>query len=115
MKKERHVLIRFDLKARQITNSINGFSWRMPIQADIMDKLVYQLIIMYELEKESIEYMIADGGKIKTYNFNLLGEEWIQTPMGQFTTLKLKRHRQDSKRQTTLQCTKELRFLPIKG
>lgn len=115
-KKERDVKVNFDWSKRQITNSINGSSWQMPIQAYIMDKLLYQLAIMYDLDngKEKISYTVADGGKIKTYDFELVGEETIKTPLGKFQSLKLVRHKPNSKRKTTIWCAKDLGYMPVK-
>jgi len=115
-KKDRNVIIHFDWSSKQITNSINGASWSMQTQPDIMDKLLYQLAIMHDLKvgKEQLAYTIADGGKIKIYNFTMLGEEIIKTPIGNLHTLKLERQRPDSRRKTTLWCAQELKFLPVK-
>ncbi|MBF8270167.1 MAG: hypothetical protein HW386_1876 [Gammaproteobacteria bacterium] len=115
-KKNRNVEINFDWSERKITNSINGSSWQMPIQAYIMDKLLYQLAIMYDLDKgmDKITYVIADGGKIKTYDFELIGKEPVHTPIGDFDALKLVRHKSNTDQKTTIWCARELGYLPIK-
>ena len=115
-KKNRNVEIDFDWAARKITNSINGSSWQMPIQAYIMDKLLYQLAIMYDLDKglKKISYTIADGGKIKIYDFDLVGTEKIKTPIGDFDALKLVRHKPNTDQKTAIWCARELGYLPIK-
>ena len=115
-RENRNVVINFDWSRRLIINSINGSSWQMPIQAYIMDKLLYQLAIMYDLGngKEKFSYAIADGGKIKTYRFELVGEEPVETPLGTFNALKLVRYKPNSKRETTTWCARELGYLPIK-
>ena len=115
-KKERLVNITFDWDNNRITNSINGKSWKMPASPNVMDKLLYQLAIMYDLKegRENLRYTIADGGKIKDYNFEILGEEVLKTPLGELDTLKLERHKPNSRRKSTLWCAKELQFLPVK-
>lgn len=115
-KKDRNVEIEFDWDARKITNTINGASWRMPLQAYIMDKLLYQLAIMYDLDKgmDKISYAIADGGKIKSYDFELVGKESVDTPIGKFEALKLSRHKSNTVQNTTIWCARELGYLPIK-
>ena len=115
-RKARNVEINFDWTSRKITNSINGSSWQMPIQAYIMDKLLYQLAIMYDLDKgmDKITYAIADGGKIKTYDFELVGKDLVSTPLGDFNTLKLVRHKPNSHQKTAIWCASELGYLPIK-
>lgn len=115
-RKDRDVKIHFDWSTRKIINTVNGSSWQMPIQAYIMDKLLYQLAIMQDLKngEKKISYTVADGGKIKTYDFELVGEETVDTPIGNFHSLKLVRHKPNSKRATTIWCAKELGYLPVK-
>ena len=115
-KKDRDVVVKFDWPNRRIINSVNGSSWHMPIQAYIMDKLLYQLAIMYDLEKgkKKISYTIADGGKIKNYDFELIGEDRLATPIGEFNALKLIRHKPNSRRRTVIWCARELGYMPIK-
>ena len=83
-KKDRRVKILFDWTNNRITNSIDGSSWKMPAAPNVLDKLLYQLAIMYDLQagKDSLRYTVADGGKTKIYNFEILGEEIIKTPLG---------------------------------
>ncbi len=115
-KKERLVNIKFDWENNRITNSVNGKSWKMPTTPNVMDKLLYQLAIMYDLQdgRENLRYTIADGGKIKDYNFEILGEETLTTPLGKLDTVKLERHKPNSRRKSTLWCAKKLEFLPVK-
>ncbi len=115
-KKERHVVVEFDWDKKTITNSINGAAWQMPTRARIMDKLLYQLAIMKDLKegRRPLAYTIADGGKIKPYHFEVLGEEVIETPLGQFATIKLFRHKPGSRRQSTLWCAPRLHYLPVR-
>ncbi len=115
-KKDRRVSISFDWEKNRITNSIDGSSWKMPTAPNILDKLLYQLAIMYDLQagKELLQYTVADGGKTKIYNFEILGEETIKTPLGELETIKLERHKPNSRRKSTLWCAIKLGYLPIK-
>ena len=115
-KKNRTVNISFDWEKERITNSIDGSSWKMPTAPKVMDKLLYQLSIMYDLKagKKPLHYMVADGGKTKNYNFEIIGEEIINTPLGKLETIKLVRLKPNSLRKSTLWCAKKLEFLPIK-
>ena len=64
--------------------------------------------------RQNLRYTIADGGKIKDYNFEILGEETLSTPLGKLDTVKLERHKPNSRRKSTLWCAKKLEFLPVK-
>ena len=114
--RDRRVSINFDWENSRITNSIDGSSWKMPTTPDILDKLLYQLALMYDLQagKRSFNYTVADGGKTKVYNFEIIGEEIVATPLGDLNTIKLERHKPNSRRKSTLWCAKDLEYLPIK-
>jgi hypothetical protein len=115
-KKDRFVDIVFDWARNKITNQVGDSIWHMTLQPEILDKLLYQLAIMRDLQRGSVpqSYTIADGGKIKMYEFELLGEETVQTPLGVFLTIKLSRHKPNSRRKTFLWCAVDLDYLPIK-
>ncbi len=115
-KKQRNVTVDFDWKRNQIINSVNGSSWEMPFKPGTLDKLLYQYLIMLDLEsnKLPLSYIIADGGKEKIYDFELLGEEVIKTPLGDLQTLKITQHKLNSDVQTTLWCAKDINYLPVK-
>lgn len=114
--KTRHVNIAFDYSAGRILNSVNGSSWDMPIEPGVVDKLAYQVLLMQDLAAgpHELRYRIADGGRIKTYDFEVLGSEPLTTPAGAFTALKLRRHRTGDERTTTIWCATELNFLPVR-
>lgn len=114
--RDRNVSVKFDWEAQRIINTINGDSWRMPTEPNVMDNLLYQLAVMHDLKsgRASLTYTVADGGKIKVYDFERLGEETVSTPLGKWQTLKLSRHKQESERQTTLWCASALNYLPVK-
>ncbi|MGI9229548.1 MAG: DUF3108 domain-containing protein [Gammaproteobacteria bacterium] len=115
-KKDRAVSIRFDWDEFRITNTINGDAWQMPTEPAAMDKLLYQVALMLDLEAGNsvFSYSIADGGKIKNYTFEKLGSETIKTSLGEFDTIKMIRYKDNGKRSVTFWCAKALRFLPVR-
>jgi len=114
--KHRKVSIRFDWDNKEVINQVNGSAWKMDLRPGVVDKLLYQYIIMQDLEsgKRHLRYLIADGGHTKTYRFEPVGEEVIDTPLGKLHTLKLSRHKPNSRRETMLWCAEGLHFLPVK-
>lgn len=106
----------FDWEALQVENRVAGHPWVMDIPPDALDKMVVTLVLMQDLArgKQDVEYAIADGGKLKTYRFKVVGEETVNTPAGSFDTLKLERLRDDNKRYTAIWCAPELHYLPVK-
>ncbi len=115
-KKNRHVNIIFDWEENKVTNLVNDQPWKMPAETGMLDKLLYQYAIMLDLDagETAISYIIADGGKRKVYDFELIGEEVIETPIGSFQTVKLARNRPDSDRETIFWCAPEIGYLPVK-
>ncbi len=114
-KKKRDVSIEFNWETQKIKNTINGDSWHMPAEPTVMDKLLYQLAIMHDLKngRVPVSYLVADGGGIKTYSFENLGEEIIDTPLGSYNTIKMLRHKPGSSRKSIFWCAPDLEFLPI--
>lgn len=115
-RKNRDVEISFNWERKQIINRVNDSVWYMDTQPGILDKLLYQLAIMSALRSGKIptRYIIADGGKIKEYKFEYITDELLTTPLGEFNTMKLERHKTNKKQKTFLWCAYELNFLPIK-
>ena len=115
-RKKRDVSIEFNWDSKKIKNTINGDFWHMPIEPAVMDKLLYQLAIMYDLQHGQTpgSYLVADGGGIKTYSFEKLGEEMVETPLGSFNTIKMLRHKPGSSRRSVFWCAPDLEFLQVK-
>lgn len=113
-RKERHVKLNFDWDKGIVTNSINNDPWQMHVPPTTQDKLLYQLTLMIDLKtgRGKPQYAIADGGTLKDYEFSILGEEKIDTPVGKLDTIKLKRI--DDKRHTVIWCAKSLDYLPVR-
>lgn len=115
-KKDRNVTVEFDWHKNQVTNSVNGDSWKMAATEGMLDKLLYQLSIMMDLKqgKSTLNYQIADGGKEKNYIFEVVGEEVIDTKLGELNTIKLKRKRNDSDRESIFWSAPDMHYLPVK-
>lgn len=113
--KSRLVTLEFDWKAGKVVNSIAGDRWTMPVPEGALDKMLVNLALMLDLQqgKKTIEYPIADGGILKTYRFEITGEERVETPAGSFDTVLVKRSREDQK-PTYLWCAPELAYLPVR-
>lgn len=112
-KKDRHVKLAFDWEKGRVTNNINNDPWQMDIPQNAMDKLLYHLALMHDLQQgeTELQYEVADGGFMKTYKFEILGRETVKTDVGSFNTLKLKR---PGRRETVLWCAAELNYIPVR-
>ena len=115
-KKESHKNTVFDWKNNQANYIGNGKESSFALNAGMTDKLLYQINIMHDFKNghRPTTYTVVDGAKIKTYNFDYLGEEFIETPIGGFDTVKLARRKPGEKGNTVLWCARDLHYLPIK-
>jgi hypothetical protein len=112
--KVRDVKLLFDWEKKRVTNIINGDPWHMALAPGVQDKLLFQLKMMQDLidGSTSLKYSVADGGKIKQYSIENLGNEFLEIELGRFKVVKLERVT-DTKR-TIWWCAEQLHYLPIK-
>lgn len=115
-KKQRNIEVLFDWNNKIITNIVNETTMQFELEPDILDKLMYQYVIMQDIKNNKLPftYPIVSGRKIKVYDFRILGEENIDTPLGIFNTVKIERVRKDSEEKTYLWCAHKLDYLPVK-
>jgi hypothetical protein len=115
-KKERNAHLLFNWERGIVRNTIDGDSWQMDIHPGVLDRLVAQIAMMRDLRngKTDMSYTFADGGKLKTYRFRVVGKERIETPAGEFDSVKIERVRDDNKRATFLWCAPTLNYLPVR-
>jgi len=111
---KRNVKVEFDWETYKVTNTVNGDPWTMEIVEDTLDKLIYQLAIMYDLSRgtKKLVYQVADGGRIKTYDIKIAGNERLVLELGIFNTVKVERTNND--RTTIMWCAEELQYFPVK-
>lgn len=117
--RDRVAKLDFDWEHNTVTNDVERKVWKMEIPEFALDKLSYQLQLRSDLvnEKPLLEYNIADGGQLKQYRFELLGEENLVTQMGTFATVKVRRIRDredDDKRYTVLWMAKNWDYLLVR-
>ena len=115
-RKARRIGITFDWEANVARHESPDGTWKLPVPPGTMDKFNYMLALMRDLNrgKRRVEYPIADGGRLRRYTLTGIGEERIETALGTFDTVVVRREREDAKRETTLWCASALGFLPVK-
>lgn len=115
--KKRVAEVSFDWDTLQVTNTVEDKPWQMPITPGVQDKLSYQLLLQHEVSQglKEFEYAVADGGKLKSYQFSVDGEEVVQAPIGTYSAIRVKRIRKEgSSRQTFIWFAPELNYQIIK-
>jgi hypothetical protein len=108
--------IQFDLAAGIAHAKHEGQEESYPIDSETLDRLSADIVAILELRagRTPGAYEIADDDSIRTYNFELLGEEQIEVPAGKFHTLKFKRQRVGSSRSTLIWYAPEANYLAVR-
>ena len=111
--KNRTRQLTFDWNNQAIVSTEKGKSTVIPNKNLALDRLSYQLQLQYDLinNTQQLEYQIADRGKMKQYRFEVIGEEVIDTAVGQLNTVKIKVVRQNKGRITYLWFAKDWQYL----
>lgn len=115
-KKNRDRSINFDWDNLQAGSVVSGTASSLAITDGVIDGFSLQLKLMNDLQagKQPLVYRVLHKGEIKHYEFEILGNETIETNAGEFKTLKLKRSRKDSKRTTIMWTAPALHYFPVK-
>jgi hypothetical protein len=114
--RERKAELQFDWEHHSVVNHVDDSVWKMDIPDGTLDRLASQLGVMLALQdnKTEMSFNIADGGKLREYNFKVVARETLELPAGSFETVKLVKIRRNSKRETYIWCAPELSYLPVR-
>jgi len=114
--RDRHAKLSFNWPALMVTNDVQDKAWTMPLPEQAQDKLSYQLQLRHDLinQRTDMRYEVADGGRLKTYGFEVLGKEVLNTPLGKLNTVKVKRLRAHSDRQTLIWLAPDWDYLIVR-
>jgi uncharacterized protein DUF3108 len=88
---------------------------QVKLDSDYLDKLTYQIQLQRDLIRGNtpLQYQVIDRGKIKQYNFEIMGEEIVDTALGSINTVKVHRVREDSDRETYLWFAPQMNYLLV--
>lgn len=113
---DRHVELNFDWASKVVTNTVMNHSWRMTIPENTQDKASVQLALMQALmnQEQTLHFPVADGGKLKMYQFERLGEEPLEINERNMSTVKMSRQKDGHEIDTTFWCAPEYFYLPVR-
>jgi hypothetical protein len=114
--KNRDQELNFDWTKNEVTNVKDNTSLTLDATKKIQDGLSYQVQLRQDLMagKTDLHYFITDGKKTKDYKFEILGEEVLDTPLGQVTALKIKRSEVNDKRAIYAWFAKDFQHLLVR-
>lgn len=110
----------FDRDSMTVTNDVADRPWKMAITDNTIDRVTGPLQVMHDLhhrqgDNTRFTYKIADGGRLKTWEVTVEGAETIQTPMGRFETIRVRRQDLTNGRETHLWAAPALRYLAVQA
>jgi len=87
----------FDWETRRVKNIGAGEHWDIALPEGAIDRLVMQLAMLFDLRNGDtvFKYRIPRQGRIKRYDFELVGEESIELDSVTYRTLKAERTNDD--------------------
>ena len=109
--------LNFDWDNKKVTNDVENKPWEMSIPTEVQDKLSYHIQLRSDLlnGRALSGYDVADGGKLKRYNFEVVGEESLKTRAGRFDVVKVRRIREeDEERQTVIWFAKNWDYMVVR-
>lgn len=108
--------VHFDWPAMKAHTSSGGVTWTQEIQSGTQDRLSQQLMVRLQLANglKELTYQVADGGKLKRYRFQVVGEEAVETPIGNLRSLKVHRSKESRPPDYTIWFAPDLDYLPVR-
>lgn len=117
LNKTRDVEVAFDWPNQKVKNTAEGSAWMMDIVPGTLDKQSVQLRLQLDIAAtQDIDgtvyaYQVADGGQLKIYQFSADGEDLVETPLGNYKSVKIKRDRgENAERETWIWFAPELNY-----
>ncbi|TNE81945.1 MAG: DUF3108 domain-containing protein [Gammaproteobacteria bacterium] len=88
---------------------------QVKLDGNYLNRLSYQVQLQRDLIRgeSDLQYQVIARGRLKDYNFEILGEETLDTPLGPFKTIKVRRVREDDDRQTLMWFAPTLNYLLV--
>ncbi|QHQ40749.1 DUF3108 domain-containing protein [Microbulbifer hydrolyticus] len=101
--RDRHTALSFEDDASRVVNVYDKARSIEKAPANIQDKISYQLQLAIDVAngKTPLKYQVADGKRIREYEFRVAGKENIKTPMGLIETVKVERVREEGAERVT--------------
>ena len=115
-KKDGLVEISYDWQAHQAMYSDRDAQQEFELQPRAMDRKAWEIQTMLDLcaGHSPAEQPTLEGGKLKLYDSQLLGEETLSTQAGELQTVKYRRHREGSENFQYIWYARELGWLPAR-
>lgn len=107
--------IRFDWRRNRAESLHEGERRTLELEPGLMDRLSVYLKAMTDFKQARgvRQYTLTDKNRIRTYQVELHGEQQLHTPLGEFLTTHVSRHREGSDNVIEFWFAPALDFLPV--
>ncbi len=114
-KKQKNIDALFNWKDQELKIKRKGEEETEQLTDPILDRLSVTLAVMEQVRKgfSSAEMQVLDAGKIKTMRFVNEGMQKVETKLGTFNAVVVRRIREGSSRETLTWFAPELNFVPV--
>lgn len=115
-KRDRETRLNFDWVRQVALSERNAERATVQLSNNTLDKSVYLIELMMDLAKgmRQTEYTVADHGKTNVYQVEVVGDESVQTVVGNLQTVIVERKQAGKSRLTRIWCAEAYHFLPVK-
>jgi len=112
----------FDWQQMQETGSYKKKKWQLALKPEIQDRQTSILSLRVDLlaqncstqSSETYRYPVSYKGKLNDDVYQFIAEETIQTPEGEFQTLKFEKTHKNKRRISYFWLAKKLDYIPIR-
>ena len=94
----------FDWSKNSLTYSRNGKSREVKIQSGYLDVMSHKLQLREDIAngRKNLSYTVISKGKLKQYQYQLVGHEVLKTPLGPLNTVVIERVTQSKSKYTKI-------------
>jgi len=99
----------------QVTGDYKSHAVNEPMRSGGHNRISAQVAIMLALQSKTAlsEYWIFDRARWRAFHFEVIPEQRVDTPVGDFKTVEVRYGRDDDSKSWSLHCAPELSYLPV--
>lgn len=106
----------FDWTAMTLTMQFRGDPETVQMPPNAQDRLSFMIAFAFTPLDRPVSFSVADGGSVSRYVFDVVGEERVKTPAGEFESVKLARRKDgpDDRRTTEIWLARSGGLIPVR-
>jgi hypothetical protein len=111
----RHANYLFDQPPGHVTGEYKSQRVDVPMRVGGHNRISVQVAVMHALQSnnELSEFPVFDRGRWRDYQFEIIRDQFAETPSGDFETIEVRYASADNKKSWSLHCATALNYLPV--